>query len=128
MSDWMSAVAYVMIALFLGVLLRELGFRGSRLVMILGTVAAVGVASLVIAEIAVSFSSVLGGSLGRYSSAMLKMIGIGYVSGICSDICRDLGEQGLCGAIGVIGRAEIMAVSLPFITEILEQGIKMVEK
>ena len=42
MSDWVKVIAYVLITLFLGTLLKELGFKGSKLVLLLGVVSVIG--------------------------------------------------------------------------------------
>ena len=47
----MKIVAYVLITLFLGLLLKELGFRGSTIVLLFGTVSVVGVAVLSLGKI-----------------------------------------------------------------------------
>ena len=53
----MQVAAYALITVFLGVLLRELGFRGSKLILLLGTVSVIGAAALS----AGSLFSMLGG-------------------------------------------------------------------
>jgi stage III sporulation protein AD len=115
-----------MITLFLGVLLKEFGFRGARLFSILGTVTVIG--SLIIA---VGNASPLGVRLSdwvnkEYASMILKIICVGYVSGICSDICTDLGEMGLSGAVATIGKIEIVLISLPCAKEIIERGLELI--
>ena len=44
MSEWLKVVAYAVITLFLGTLLKELGFKGTRLIFLLGTVSVIGAA------------------------------------------------------------------------------------
>ena len=120
----MRIVAYVLITLFLGLLLKELGFRGATLVLLFGTVSVVGVAVLSLGKI---FSLLPGvDAEGReYAEAMLKIIGVGYVFGICSDVCSQLGETSLSSAVALCGRAEIIALSVPFIKRIIEKGIEL---
>ena len=126
MNLWMMAVAYAMITLFLGFILKEMGFHGSRLVVILGTVAAVGIGVSVISEIMKSFS-VFGQDIENSQlKLMLKILGVGYVSGICSDICIDLGEGGLAGTILQIGRLEMLLVCTPTIISIIEKGAELI--
>ena len=48
MSDWVKVIAYVLITLFLGALLKELGFKGSKLVLLLGVVSVLGAAVIYI--------------------------------------------------------------------------------
>ena len=117
-------VAYVLITLFLGLLLKELGFRGATLVLLLGTVSVVGVAVLSLGGI---FSILPGvdGESGEYAEAMLKIVGVGYIFGVCSDVCSQLGEGSLSSAVTLCGRMEIIALSTPFIKRIIEKGIEL---
>lgn len=125
MSVWVKAVAYVFITLFLGVILRELGFRGSRLVMLLGTVSLIFSGVLCIGEVIATLPGI-DGIDEEYAVAMLKMVGVGYAFGICSDVCRDLGQTSLAGAVCLFGRVEILVISLPFIKRIVEKGIELI--
>ena len=124
MSDWIRVVAYVFITLFLGVVLRELGFRGSRFVILLGTVSILGASVMYIGETVSAISGITDKG-DDYAVAMLKMVGVGYAFGICSDICRDLGEMGLSGAVCLFGRVEILMISLPFVKKMIEEGVKL---
>jgi hypothetical protein len=125
MSGWMKIAAYVLITVFLGFILRELGFQGARLVGLLGAVVVVGAGVIGIGEI---FSMIsLSDESGReYVCAMLKIVGVGYVFGICSDICAQMGETGLSSAACLFGRVEIITISLPFIKRIVEKGIELI--
>ena len=125
MSDWVKIIAYALLTLFLGVLLRELGFKGSKLVLILGMVSIVAVSVVYIGKILSLFPG-LGDENKGYAVAMLKMIGVGYAFGVCSDICSDLGETTLSGAVLLFGRVEIITLSLPFVKMIVEKGIELI--
>lgn len=123
MSTLMKVIAYALITLFLGALLKELGFKGAKLVIILGTVSVICSAIISAGEI---FASIKGMDSEReYVVTMLKMIGVGYISGICSDICSDLGENSLSSAVCLFGRVEIVTLSLPYIKRIVERGMEM---
>lgn len=125
MSDWMKVVAYAFITLFLGVLLRELGFKGARLVLLLGMISIVGASVVYISKI-LSLLPGLGGENREYAVAMLKIIGVGYAFGICSDVCAELGETSLSGAVVTFGRVEILMLSVPFVKMIVEKGIELI--
>ena len=125
MSGVFKVVAYVLTVLFLGVVLKELGFKGSRLIFVLGIISALGVAVTYIASLVALFDG-LWEERGEYTTALLKIVGIGYVFGICSDICTELGEGVLSGYVCLIGRAEIMMVCAPFIKAIIEKGISLI--
>lgn len=124
MNEWMRIAAYVLITLFLGILLKELGFHGSSLVMLLGTVCLVGISVVSLGEVLSLLPDV--GSDGRvYAETMLKIVGAGYVFGICSDVCSQLGQASLSNAVILCGRVEIVALSAPFIKRIVEEGAKL---
>lgn len=124
MSEWMRIAAYAMITLFLGFLLKELGFRGSALVVLLGTVSLVGISVISLGEVISLLPSV--GTDGReYAEAMLKIVGAGYIFGICSDMCAQLGQTSLSSAVVLCGRVEIVALSVPYIKRIIEEGVKL---
>lgn len=125
MSEWLRTVAYVLISLVLGVLLKELGFKGSRLIFVISTVGVVGMAAIYAGEILGALPGVKGDNR-EYVSAILKMVGAGYVFGICSDVCSELGENGLAGAVCLFGRVEIIALTLPHIKRIVEKGIELI--
>lgn len=125
MSGVFKVVAYVLTVLFLGVVLKELGFKGSRLIFVLGIISALGVAVTYIASLVALFDG-LWEERGEYTTALLKIVGIGYVFGICSDICTELGEGVLSGYVCLIGRVEIMMVCTPFIKAIIEKGISLI--
>ena len=125
MSEGMKAIAYALITLFLGVILRELGFKGARLVTLLGTVGAVGIAAVYVGRLSTVLGE-MGATSSEYAVAMLKIVGLGYVFGICADICTELGDATLGSSVSLIGRLEIMVISLPYVRMIVEKGIGMI--
>lgn len=125
MSEWMKVLAYALITLFLGILLRELGFKGSKLVLLLGMISIIGASVVYIGKI-FSFLPGLDGENKRYAVVMLKIIGVGYAFGVCSDVCAELGETSLSGAVVMFGRVEILMLSVPFVKMIIEKGIELI--
>lgn len=55
-----------------------------------------------------------------YIQALLKIIGITYISEFAADICRDAGYATIAGQIGVFSKLSILAVSMPIVTALLE--------
>ena len=125
MSDLLRVVAYAMITLFLGFLLREFGFRGYKLIAIVGTVGIIGATAVSIGEILSSLSAFSGRIDEKYVKMILKILGVGYISGICSDICIELGELGLSSAVLLVGKCEIVAIAAPCAIYIIEQGVSL---
>lgn len=124
MSEWGRVIAYALITAVLGVVLRELGFRGTRLVMLIGTVSLIGASVTYIGDALSLLPSVQGG--GEYAVAMLKIVGVGYAFGICSDVCRELGEGSLAAVVCLCGRVEILVLSLPYIKRIVERSVELI--
>ena len=56
----------------------------------------------------------------EYAKIAVKIIGIGYLSGIGSDVCRELGEAGIAKCIGVFAKFELILIIIPVIKEILK--------
>lgn len=59
--------------------------------------------------------------------SILKILGVGYVSGISSDICRELGEPAIASAVQSLARIESMVIISPLIMEILTLGLELVK-
>ncbi len=101
-------------------ILKELKFASVRAVSLVGAVlilaaAATGIGDIVSAVL--RFSE--GTELSAYLSVLLKAVGISYIAGITADICRDAGENTLAGNVELLGRAEIVLLSLPLVEELL---------
>lgn len=108
-------------------LLRELGWRG---VPVFCVVAAVSLLSLVLPyfkELSALFSSFSESyGLNEAATAVLKVVGIGYLGGVTADVCNDLGTPTVVSAVNVVARLEILLVSLPFFSEMLRMGVELI--
>ena len=109
------------------VLLGELGFKSRRIFSLL-------VAVLLISFVGEGLSSVIS-SLTEISEAAgitktflcaLKILFVGYLFGISSDMCAELGESGIASALTLVGRVETFVLVLPSINEILRLGMELV--
>lgn len=109
---------------FSAVLLKNLGWRGASVFTALGILIILGELRSAFAE--VNKLSGLWETLGEAGTAVFKIMGIGYVFGISSDICRELGEAGISSALSLAGRFEIIAVALPFVAEIFSLALSLV--
>ena len=113
---------------FVGVMLSEVGYKSKKLFSLL---AAVAVLSLLGGEISSALSSIM--SLGEITgiseiaATALKIVGLGYVFGVSSDIIKELSEPTLASFVTVGGRIEILIVVLPYFVEIIELGIELIK-
>ena len=62
----------------------------------------------------------------KVTECVLKILGIGYLSGICSDVCRELGENGIASVVSTVARIEMLIVISPMMLEILTLGLELV--
>jgi len=65
-------------------------------------------------------------SISEPIGAALKTLGAGYLFGISSDVCRELGESGIAKAVEVVGRVEIIAIVIPYFEEIIKLGVELI--
>jgi hypothetical protein len=116
------------IVAFTGFLLSEMGFKGKKIFVALSVVLMLiyvaGETGSVISE---TVSIFMGAGIGDISGRALKIVGLGYVFGISCEVCEELGETGIQKALTLVGRVEIIGVTLPYIKEILELGISLIK-
>jgi hypothetical protein len=109
----------IIICLIAVILLRNFGFKG---VPVLISVVMVGATSAYAGALGGVFSD-LYGALGQggeeYVAAAARLVGVGYLSGVVSDVCRENGENGLASAVSSVGRLEMLLITLPYIGRII---------
>ena len=109
-------------------LLKNFGWRGAPIFTAIALVLFITEAE---GELEYIFSSIrkigIESGIENALSAAIKVLGIGYLFGICADICRELSEAGIAKAVEVVGRVEIIAVVVPYFEEIIKVGIGLVK-
>ena len=58
--------------------------------------------------------------LSDYAEPLLKALGIGMLTQVCADICRECGETGVANGVELFGKVEILLLCLPLIHQLLE--------
>ena len=108
-------------------ILRSFGWKGAPVFAVICSVVLISEASLILGDVFGSLSFLYNESgIKKGISAALKVLGLGYLFGISSDICRELGESGIAKSLEVVGRVEIIAVAIPFWKEIIETGVELI--
>lgn len=80
----------------------------------------VGISILMLIPILKFLTDIMGKfNHNEYLELMLKSLAIAYVTSITSDICRDCGEGGIATSIEIVGKVEILLLSLPLINKII---------
>ena len=109
-------------------LLKNFGWRGTPIFTAIALVLFIAEAQ---GELEYIFSSIkkigIESGIEDALSSAIKVLGIGYLFGICADICRELSEAGIAKAVEVVGRVEIIAVVVPYFEEIIKVGIGLVK-
>ena len=123
----MEVCALALVAALSFFILSELRWRGAPVLVILCFVGVLSVAGGYLKEVggAISYLAESSGAT-ESAAAILKVIGIGYLAGISSDICSELGAPRIGNAVTLVGRLEIIAVATPFFVKILNMGVELI--
>lgn len=68
----------------------------------------------------------LGGIDNKYFTALIKIIGVSYITEIASELCRDAGAGAIAVKLEMVGKVFIMILSLPIIKGFLEVCINAI--
>ena len=111
----------------LAFIMKNYGWRGASLISIAGMLTLLLSLGQYFEKISVFFDTAMGSStMNTAAESVLKVLGIGYFSGICSDICRELGEVGIASVMALLFRLEMLTVVFPMVIEIMNIGLELV--
>lgn len=120
MDSWqISGVA--LLCVIAAVIIKQLRAEFALPVKLAGSVLLLGI----VAAIAVPLFSYLNrliasSALSKYAEILIKALGIAWLTHITAEICRDCGENSVASYVELAGKLEILMLSLPLITSILE--------
>lgn len=117
------ACALALLTVIVGAVLSELGFKSKKLLCILASliiVSLIGESLSSLISKTTAFSEMAG--ITDAARCAMKVVGLGYVFGFTSDVCRELGEGGVANAVGLVGRVETFLAVLPYFEKTLEIG------
>lgn len=109
----------------LTLILKSSGFSGERVFALAGTVAILTLCSGGLGSLLAAVLGISGESTAEDAAVIMKIVGAGYVFGICSDACSELGEGGVARAVSLAGRIEILTLALPYIQRIFRLGASL---
>ncbi len=120
MSLFSSAIAVLLLIAALSLILKNFGFRGAPVFVSVALVFVISCFDEGFITIKNTYTELISyADIGEYSSAAMKVVGIGYLSGISSDICREIGENGVAKCIAVISKLEIIGIAAPFLCQVV---------
>lgn len=130
MSDALKVLAGVLIAVILGLTLRQQGKDMALLLSILAC-CMVLVVCMVYIEPVIDFIETLqsiSGAQNEIFQVLLKSVGIGLIGEIASLVCSDSGNAALAKAIQILTSAVVLWLSLPLMQALLELVKQMLEE
>ena len=128
MQEYVKSVGLVILCLFILVILRQA--KGEMHIPVRLVVAVVlfcvfmGVADALLEEF---FDALQIGGIKEYAAVMLKALAVGIITGLCSNMCADAGEGTLSYVCVLLGKAQMLIISLPLIKEIIETAVKFID-
>ena len=73
------------------------------------------------------FSLAKAAGISEICTAATKVVGVGYVFGICADICRELDAHLVASALTFGGRVEIILIVMPYFVKTVSLGMEMLK-
>ena len=68
-----------------------------------------------------------GSAASEYAESLFKALGVAILTQCCSEISKECGENGLATGVELVGKLEILLLSLPLIREILSLAKELME-
>ena len=113
---------------FVSYVLSELGFRGKRMLAVLGLLlllSSVGEGIGRLVEPILGLCDMAG--ISESAVCALKTVGAGYLFGICADITTELGEPLVAKGLLVAGRVEMLLLVAPYFVGALKLGAELIK-
>lgn len=129
MDTFWKAIAAVLIAVIFGVFLQRQG-REAALLLTLAVCAMTAYLAVSYLEPVISFLErlqTLGGMDNEMLKVLLKAVGIGLISEICTAVCSDSGNAALGKILQLLSAAVILWLSIPLLEQLIELLQKILE-
>lgn len=118
MNSFLSSVALTVVFVTLLMIIRTIKGELAIPLSLCISVMLTGI-SLAICNPIIDFINTLAEpSSKNYMTVLLKSVGISLVVSTASDICRDCGETAIAAKVELLGKCEILLLSLPLLKEI----------
>lgn len=126
--SFIKIIGLAMTALAANLILRQIKSEYSFLVSILITAFFCTFSLSVLSPVIDYINELLGSSENSESVTILfKSTGVGIITSIAADMCKDLGETSLGSKVELCGKCLIMSLSLPLIKELINIAVSIVK-
>lgn len=120
MTSFVSSVLLTVFLVMLLVIIRSLKGEMAVSISLCVSVLLVGLSLAVCDPILDFLNNLVKPSSQNYISLLLKAVGVSLVASTASDVCRDCGETAIASKVELLGKCEILLLSLPLLEEITE--------
>ena len=117
--DTVKYCGLALISVFLGMLLRQMRPEYGTLLSAASCLLLAAAASSCLIPLISYLKGLEGGKMSDCIVLLLKALGIGILTQTAAEICRDAGDSAIASKIELLGKAEILVLALPFISELL---------
>lgn len=127
MQEFLKQCGFIVLSLLVLIIIRQAKGEMQIPVKLVVIVVLFGVCLTVIEGVIAGVNELSSYSgTSKYVSIMLKALFIGIITTICSSLCTDAGEGTLSYICTLVGKAQLLALALPLIFEVLEMAISLV--
>lgn len=106
-------------AAFAAMLLRELGGRGGESGVRLAATVGLFCTAVAMLSPIIEFIRSGGRAFGESGEVILHALGVALLVRLAADICRECGAPGVASGLELVGRVELLLLSLPLLSEVL---------
>ena len=130
----LKGVGLALVAIIALLVLREISGRFTVLVKLAAVVLlfalVVGELSVILGSLTEDIRKVISQDefLNFSVSVMLKALGVALIGKICSDICRECGENGIAEGVEMLSGVVILSLSLPMLSKILSFASEILQR
>ena len=117
-GDFSDLCAVILLAAALVLILKNFGFKGAPVIVCILMCSSATLAVSYISGVGEELSELLYYDGEEYVSAVLKIVGVGYLSGVTRDVCLEIGEGGIAKCVCIAARLELTVIAMPFIRDI----------
>ncbi len=126
MNGFIGIIAGLLVVAAMTLILKNFGFKGAPVFVCLSLLFVFSSVSDSLFSIKDTYFQITSyADIGEYSSALMKVVGIGYISGISSDICKEIGEAGVAKSIMVVSKLELIVIALPFVEKTVSLCVEL---
>ena len=118
--NFFAVCGFCILCLYLGVMLKSYRSELALTVGLLGALTLGAYALSCLSPVAEFIKEKAAGTEAQNGVVlMLKALGVGFFSGLASDMCKDAGESALQTQMELCGKCLILTLCLPLVTELL---------